>query len=108
MINLKIKELRIKNNLTQDVVSAHLHVARTTYARYETGEREMTYESLAILAKLFDVSVGYLLGLYENTTALNDTEIALLNKFRTLDERGKKTVQIITAHEYAQTAATAK
>jgi transcriptional regulator with XRE-family HTH domain len=100
MIGLRLKELRIKNNMTQADVSSHLQVARGTYSRYETGEREMTYETLASLSLLFQVSVGYLLGLHENNPLLNDTETDLLHKFRKLDGRGQKTVKAIIEHEY--------
>jgi transcriptional regulator with XRE-family HTH domain len=102
MVKLRLKELRTKNNLTQADVSAHLQVARGTFSRYETGEREMTYEALVSLAELFQVSVGYLLGIQETNPLLNDTESALLNMFRQLDERGRKAVQAIIKHEYLQ------
>jgi transcriptional regulator with XRE-family HTH domain len=100
MIKLRLKELRIKNNFSQADVSARLQVARGTYSRYETGEREMTYETLISLAELFNVSVGYLLGVQENNPVLSDAETALLNKFRLLDERGQKAVNATAEYEH--------
>ena len=99
MIELRLRELRKKNHLTQDEVAAHLKIARVTYSRYESGENEMTYESLALLADLFSVSVDCLLGL-TSQKIFNKAEISMVDKFRTLDGRGKQTVLSVIENEY--------
>lgn len=58
----KLSELRTQNNLTQEDVAAVLGVARTTYAMYEQGNREMDYELLLKLADHYKVSLDYLFG----------------------------------------------
>jgi len=88
--------------MTQDEVAAHLKIARVTYSRYESGEHEMTYESLALLAILYSVSIDSLLGL-SNTEILNKDEIILINKVRALDNRGKQSVLTVIEHEYQNT-----
>jgi transcriptional regulator with XRE-family HTH domain len=58
----RLNEQRIKNNLTQGDVADILGVARTTYAMYEQGNREMDYASLLKLADFYKVSLDYLFG----------------------------------------------
>ena len=102
MAKLRLKELRSKMKLTQADVSVRLQITRGTYSRYETGEREMTYDALISLAELFDVSVDYLLGRYDsNPVLLNDMESIMLHKFRELDERGKKSIQAMIEFEHS-------
>lgn len=101
MASLRLKELRDKKNLNQSDVAIHLKIARTTYARYESGEREMTYDALISLAELFSVSVDYLLGRYDtNPMILYKNEDLLINMFRAIDERGRQSVLTILEHEY--------
>jgi transcriptional regulator with XRE-family HTH domain len=58
----RLNEQRVKNNLTQEEVADILGVARTTYAMYEQGNREMDYSSLLKLADYYKVSLDYLFG----------------------------------------------
>jgi len=103
MASLRLKELRELKKLNQADVAAHLQIARATYARYETGEREMTYNSLIALAELFSVSVDYLLGrLDPNPINLCDDEIALINMLRAVDERGQHSIHAVAKYEYSQ------
>jgi len=103
MIGARLKKLRKEKKMTQDDVAKYLQIARATYSRYETEEREMTHESLVKLARLFDVSVDYILGRYDtNPILLNDEEIDLIEKFRALDERGRKSIIALAVHEYKQ------
>ena len=106
MVNLRLKALRLENNMTQANVSACLKIARETYSRYESGEREMTYESLVLLADLYKVSVDYLLGRYEkNPVLLDDVEFVVIKKYRRLDERGKNTIHALLDYELLQAQA---
>lgn len=61
----RLKDLRRKNNVTQEEVAKKIGIPRSTYSGYEKGVREAGYVVLIRLAKLFDVSVDYLLGLTE-------------------------------------------
>ena len=99
MIELRLRELRKINQLTQDEVSAHLKIARVTYSRYESGEHEMTYESLAALADLYAVSIDCLLG-RSSPEIFSKMEISMVDKFRVLDDRGKQSVAAVIEHEY--------
>ena len=61
MFKQQIRMLRRKLDMTQDQVAEHLGLSRSTYAYYETGKTEPNYQTLVKLAKLFDVTVDYLL-----------------------------------------------
>lgn len=58
----RLCELRIQSDLTQEQVADIIGVARSTYAMYEQGNREMDYSSLLKLADFYKVSVDYLFG----------------------------------------------
>jgi len=100
MIELKFREYRKINNMTQDEVASHLKIARVTYSRYESGEHEMTYESLARLASLFSVSIDSLFG-RSTPEVFNKSEISIIDKIRALDERGKQSVLATLEHEHS-------
>ena len=63
MLLKRIKELRIENRQTQQEIAEYLHCNRLVYARYENGIREIPVSMLIQLAKLFDVSMDYLVDL---------------------------------------------
>jgi Predicted transcriptional regulators len=60
----RLKEKRIKSNLTQKAVAEELKISQSTYAGYETGKRQPDIETLLKLANLFETSTDYLLGRY--------------------------------------------
>jgi len=53
-------------DLTQKQVAEALHMHKTTYRRYETGERELPLNVAILLAKQYGVSLDYLAGLTED------------------------------------------
>lgn len=57
----RLKELRLKRNLTQKEMAEKLNVQRSTYSWYESG-RIPNMETLREIAQIFGVSVDYLLG----------------------------------------------
>ena len=58
-----LKELRNSRGYTQKEVAELLNINSVTYLHYEKEQREPPLSLLADMAKLFDVSVDYLLGL---------------------------------------------
>jgi transcriptional regulator with XRE-family HTH domain len=100
---LRLKELRATRKLTQADVAAHLQIARESYSRYESGEREMTYDALISLADLFSVSVDYLLGRYDaNPVILKEDEVLLVDMYRAADERGQRSIHLVAEYECSQ------
>ena len=59
----RLRNLREDRDLTQAAVAAVLHVAQTTYSRYESGSLDIPSASLIALARFYGTSVDYLLGL---------------------------------------------
>ncbi len=60
-----LKSLRDAHQVSQQQIAEYLKVSRTTYANYEQGRREPDYSTLIQLARYFQVSTDYLLGIPE-------------------------------------------
>lgn len=58
----KIKNLRQRNNMTQEELGNILNVKKAAVANYESGYSEPDSEKIMQLASLFNVSTDYLLG----------------------------------------------
>lgn len=82
MIPERIKELREKNNFTQSSLAKKLNVTRSSVNAWEMGISVPSTALIVELAKLFQVSTDYILGLSENVSldisSLNDKEIMIL------------------------------
>ena len=59
----RLKELRIENNFTQTDVATRLGIRQQSYVRYENGSGEPSLGTLVAIAKLYNVTTDYLLGL---------------------------------------------
>ncbi len=57
-----LKELRIKNNLSQRELANYLDLSVSAYGNYELDQRQPSIENLCKLADYFGVSVDYLIG----------------------------------------------
>lgn len=60
---VRMRNLREDNDLTQQEIATMLGTSQTMYARYERGANEMPIRHLIKLARYYDVSTDYLLGL---------------------------------------------
>lgn len=58
--NIRLKELRLANGLTQKELAKAIEVGRTTISEYESGKIVPKHEGLLKLANYFNVSVDYL------------------------------------------------
>lgn len=59
----KLKELRNEKRLTQAQIATVFKVSKTTICQWETCKQEPSLEDVTAVAKYFDVSTDYLLGL---------------------------------------------
>jgi len=59
----RLKEIRKDRDLSQEDIAKILKMPQEQYSRYERGLRSIPIEKIAILAKFYNVSVDYLLGL---------------------------------------------
>jgi len=62
----RLRDLREDHDKTQQAVADHLHMYRSVYRRYETGERETPAWVVVRLAEYYQVSTDYLLGLTDD------------------------------------------
>lgn len=72
MFAQRIKELRLKNDLTQKDLSDFLVVTPKTVSFYELGQRMPPANVLMKLCQKFNVSVDYLLGLTDIPYTIDD------------------------------------
>ncbi len=59
----RIRDLREDNDLTQAQVAEYLNMKQPQYNRYERGLRDIPSDILIALAKLYNTSTDYILGL---------------------------------------------
>lgn len=59
----RIRDLREDANLSQRQIAEIIHMHKTTYTRYESGEREVPLNIAILLAKHYGVSLDYIAGL---------------------------------------------
>ena len=63
ILGIRLKELREAKGFTQKQLAELLNINSVTYLHYEKEQREPPLALLADLAKFYDVSTDYLLGL---------------------------------------------
>lgn len=59
----RLRELRISACYTQQQMAEMLNIKQQSYSRYEYGTGEPSLETVVKIAKIFEVSGDYLLGL---------------------------------------------
>ena len=64
-VGQRIRESRMRANLTQKEVSDKLGIVLQQYQTYESGRYELDYKKLIDICQILDVSADYLLGLSE-------------------------------------------
>ena len=88
-IGKRIAGIRESKGLSMSDVAAQIDKRLATYGHYETGYAEMSLTTAVRLAKVFDITVSYLVGemseqamyhvqMLEETNDLNEAQIALL------------------------------
>jgi len=60
---VRLKDLREDSDLKQKEIAEHLHIKQNTYSQYENGQRQLPIDILIKLAKYYNVSTDYILGL---------------------------------------------
>lgn len=56
----RLRDLREDHDLTQQQLVDLLHMHKTTYTNYEQGKREIPFELVIRLAKLYNVSIDFI------------------------------------------------
>ena len=61
-----LKTLRIENNLLQNDLAKLLKISQNGYSQYENSQRNIPTNILKILAKYYNTSIDYLVGITNN------------------------------------------
>lgn len=61
----KLRDLREDQDLTQAQIAQLLNTSKNQIGKYERGEQEMPIKHLITLAKFYNVSTDYILGMPE-------------------------------------------
>lgn len=93
-----LKKIRTSRNITQVKLSTDLEVSQEVISRYEIGSSFPQPNMLIKLARYFNCSTDYLLGLTDittpvNTLASNSEQLKaseLYNKYKSLSKEDKK------------------
>lgn len=56
----KLKEIRVKNNMTLVDVANRVGISKAFYCQIENGKRRLLYETAIKIAKVFNVKPDYL------------------------------------------------
>ena len=59
----RIRELREDSDLLQKDLAEYLHCSQVAYSRYELGTRDIPTQVLIDLAKFYNTTTDYILGL---------------------------------------------
>lgn len=70
----RLRDLREDSNYTQKQISELLYTTQPQYYRYESGQRDLPCELLVMLAKIYNVSTDYILGLSDKAVNLNENK----------------------------------
>lgn len=93
MFGNRLTELREEKGLNKKEIAKELKLPYTTYLNYENDEREPNSDTLIKIAKYFNVSIDYLLGVSDvrttdinvrqirNATGLTEKSIVNIKKF---------------------------
>ena len=95
-----LKSLRINAGLSQKQLADVINVSQQSINKYENHEVEPNIETLISIAKLFDTSVDYLIGMtnikrkIENVEKydLNEKEAEVIDFYRMLNTTDKNTI----------------
>lgn len=63
---MRLRDIREDSDITQKTIADYLHIRQNTYSQYENGQRGLPTDILIKLAKFYDTSTDYLLGLTDN------------------------------------------
>ena len=92
----KVKELRIKNGLTQNQVASELHVTPGYISNVENNRTAMSLRVLSYYAKLTRITLDSLVGKIEpeyRTTALDNELLSIISRYS--DEKKQKILDIL-------------
>ncbi len=93
----RLKECRQRANMTQQYVALTLGIKPPSVSNWESGKTQPAMGNLIELAKLYNVTTDYLLGLSDNpasvvSIAKESRDEILLKRFHALSEDGQQEI----------------
>lgn len=70
----RLRDLREDNEKNQKEIAAVIKTSQSYYAQYENGNRKMPLERIIELAKYYDVSMDYIVGLTDKKHSFREWE----------------------------------
>lgn len=104
ILNERIKEMRLKSNMTLAYVADQLGIKEATMQRYESGEiKNIKHETIAKMAGIFGCSPSYLMG-WENLSisekespTYDDVELLIARNGKQMSKEQKlKLIQLLS------------
>lgn len=94
---------RKKQGLTQKELAAMLNVRGSAISNWETGANSIDIDTLVRACEIFGTTIN---DMYEaqSTSSVTMAEYEIIQKYRTLDEYGKRNVDNILENEYERCA----
>ena len=88
----RLKALRLRECMTQEQLAKKLGLTKSVISAYETSLRQPSYEVLIHIAKIYNVSTDFLLGLEHkqeiDLSGLTQNEInALMNLIKAMKDK---------------------
>lgn len=79
----RLKKLRTNRHMTQEELGSIFNppLSQSTVGTYELGRRQPSLENLIVIAKYFNVTTDYLLGLTDEITTTKDENPKELKEF---------------------------
>ena len=76
----RLKDIREDHEKTQKEIAELLKTTQPQYTRYETGERELPMHHFIMLAKYYNLSIDYLVGLIDTPKTLDGKPYCFMKK----------------------------
>lgn len=91
---MKLKELRLQNNLTQKDIAKEIDTTQFTYSNYENEKTEPSIKILCKLADYYNVSLDYLVGRHfkDDLGFIEPEDYAYIKHFLELPENIKNKI----------------
>lgn len=65
---MRLRDLREDMDITQSELASFLHIKQNTYSQYENGQRQIPLDILIALAKFYNTSLDYIVGVTDVKT----------------------------------------
>lgn len=94
---MKIKELRIKNNLSQTELAQKVEISQRSISNYENGLTDPDIETLKKLAQYFHTTIDNLVGLETpyliDKSQFTQTQLNIIEQIKTLQEEACQKIE---------------